>query len=154
MRRFMLLIPILFACGKTDKPAADTAATVAAAAAPAPAPPAMMTEADVAGTWTGTSTYEAPDTGSVKWTQVCAAGSCKGTIQGQKETLMSTYTIAGDSSIGTGAPTMDPMLKKKVTDHWVVHLKDGKAMGTGEQRLADKPDSVVHRYRFEGTRAP
>jgi hypothetical protein len=49
---------------------------------------------------------------------------------------------------------MDPALKKKVTDHWVVHLRDGKVVGTGEQRLADKPDSVVHRYRFEGSRAP
>lgn len=152
MRRFMLLLPILFACSKAETPKADTTNAMAAAAAAPMA--AALTEADVAGTWSGTSTYEAPDTGSVKWTQICAAGSCKGTIAGQKDTMMSTYTIAGDSSVGTGAPMMDPVLKKKVTDHWVVHLKDGKAVGTGEQRLADKPDSVVHRYRFEGSRAP
>ena len=148
MRRIMLLIPILFACGRSETPAADTATVAAAPAVVA------LTEADLAGTWSGTSTYEAPDTGSVKWTQVCAAGTCKGMIEGIKDTVMSTYVISGDSTIGTGATTIDPVTKKKITDHWVVHLRDGKVVGTGENRLADKPDSVVHRYRFEGSRAP
>ena len=151
MRRIVLLIPFLFACGKSETPAADTAAAAVAAAPPAPA---ALTEADVAGKWAGTSTYEAPDTGSVKWTQMCAAGTCKGMLEGQKDTMTSTYVISGDSCMGTGAAMMDPILKKKITDHWVVHLRDGKVVGTGENRLADKPDSVVHRYRFEGSRAP
>ena len=152
MRRFMLLLPILFACGRAETPPADTAAAAAAAAA-APAVVALS-EADLAGKWSGVSTMEAPDTGSMKWTQECAAGSCKGTVEGYKDPVMSTYVISGDSAIGTGAALMDPMLKKMVTDHWVVHIRDGKVVGTGLNRLADKPDSIVFRYRFEGSRAP
>ena len=146
MRRFMLLLPILFACNKAETPPADTATVSAAPAAPAVV---ALTEADLAGKWSGVSTMEAPDTGSVKWTQECAAGTCKGTIEGYKEPVMSTYVISGDSSIGTGAAMMDARLKKKVTDHWVVHIRDGKVIGRGETRLADKPDSVAFRYLFE-----
>ena len=149
MRRFMLLIPILFACGKSDTPPADTA--VAAAAAPAVA---ALTEADIAGKWSGVSTMEAPDTGSVKWTQECAAGSCKGTIDGFKDPVMSTYVISGDSIVGSSPAMMDPVRKVNVTDHWVVHIRDGKVVGTGMNKLATKPDSVVSRYRIEGARAP
>ena len=149
MRRFMLLLPILFACGRAETPAADTAA--AAAAAPAVV---ALTEADVAGKWSGVTMPEGSDSVVAKWTQDCAAGTCKGTIEGSKDVMTSTYVLDADSLIGTAPAMMDPMLKMRVTDHWVGRIRDGKVVGTGMNKLADKPDSVVFRYRFEGSRAP
>ena len=109
---------------------------------------------DVSGKWSGVTMPEGSDSVAARWTQDCAGGTCKGTIEGVKDVMMSTYELAGDSAIGTGAAAMDPVLKKKITDHWTLHLRDGKVVGTGMNRLADKPDSVVFRYRFEGSRAP
>ena len=150
MRRSILLLPLLFACGKAEAPPADTAA---AAPPPAPAVVALM-DADIAGKWAGVTKPEGSDSVVGKWTQECGNGTCKGTIEGMKEVMTSTYVIAGDSAAGTSAAMMDPMLKMKVTDHWTLRLKDGKVVGTGLNRLADKPDSVVFRYTFEGSRTP
>jgi hypothetical protein len=89
------------------------------------------------------------------WTQVCGAGTCTGTNQESPgDTVRSTYTIDADSAHGVSQPTMDPMLKVRVIDHWVGRPSGGQVTGRGWMTLADKPDSVVMRYRFTGSRAP
>ena len=155
MRRTLKLIPVVIAvmaCAKTETPPADTAAAMAPE--PAPMAPAAVTEADVAGTWTGTSKAEGGDTTTIKWTQVCAAGSCKGTTEGSKVVANATYTLAGDSAVGTTTPYSNPPMAKgaKIIDTWVVHFNGDNATGTGAMKLASKPDSVVMRYSFTGTR--
>jgi hypothetical protein len=153
MRRTLKLIPVVFAlmaCAKKETPPADTAAAMAPE--PAPMAPAAVTDADVAGTWTGTSKGEGGDTTTIKWTQVCGAGSCKGTTEGSKVTVNSTYTLAGDSAVGMSTPYDDPGMKKKVIDTWIVHFNGDNATGTGAMKLASKPDSVLMRYNFTGSR--
>lgn len=153
MRRVLMLVPVVLAvvaCAKTETPpAANSDTAMASATAPA------MTEADVAGTWKGTNMPMGSDSVVARWTQVCAAGSCEGTVEGSKETTQSAYTISGDSAVGVSQPFSDPAVKgAKVIDTWVVRVKDGTATGTGAMKLASKPDSVVMRYHFAGTRAP
>jgi len=155
MRRVVMMITVVAAvaaCAKTETPPADTA-TSGAAMAPAMAP--AMTEADVAGTWKGTSMPIGSDSVVAKWTQVCAAGSCKGTVEGSKVTIQATYTMSGDSAVGVSQPYSDPAIKGgDVIDTWVVRVTGNNATGTGAMKLASKPDSVVMRYRFAGSRAP
>jgi hypothetical protein len=153
MRRMLKLIPIVFAvmaCAKTETPPVDTAAAMAPE--PAPMAPVAVTEADVAGTWTGTSKPEGTDTMTIKWTQVCAAGSCKGTTEGSNVTANSTYTLAGDSAVGVSAPYTDRMMKARVIDTWTVHFNGDNVTGKGMMTLASKPDSVLMRYTFTGSR--
>jgi hypothetical protein len=160
MRRLSMLLPVvvaLVACKKTETPAADTAAA-AAPVAPAPVPVAVVavTEADVGGTWKGTSSPMGSDSVIAKWTQVCAAGTCKGSSEGNKAVISSTYTLAGDSAVGVSKPYAIPAAKgakgPTIVDHWTVHFKGDSASGTGVMNLASKPDSVVMAYHFTGTK--
>jgi len=147
MRRLILAVPfVLFACAKGETPPADSAV----------AAPAVLTEADIAGTWTGTAMAEGTDSVFAHWTQICAAGTCRGTsTENPKDTTVSTYVIAGDSSTGTAAPQADPAAGgAMVVDHWVARISGNQVIGTGRFTLADKPDSVVMRYRFTGTKTP
>jgi len=148
MRRLLFAVPFLFACAKAETPPADSAAMAAA--------PAALTEADVAGTWTGTGTIEGTDSVFAHWTQVCAAGTCRGTSTEQpKDTSVSNYVIAADSSVGTGQPMADAAMGgAMVVDHWVVRISGAQATGNGWFTLAAKPDSVVMRYRITGTKSP
>ncbi|MGQ0650401.1 MAG: hypothetical protein ACT4P7_22905 [Gemmatimonadaceae bacterium] len=113
-----------------------------------------MSEATVAGTWRGTTILEGSDSVLARWTHVCGTGQCKSTIDGSPETIPSVYHISGDSAFGTTPIYDDPVLKARVFDSWVLRWKDGKIVRTGVLKLGDKPDSVVLRYRFEGSRAP
>jgi hypothetical protein len=162
MRRVLKFIPVVavvLACAKTETPAADSAKSdtamapaMAPAAAPAVAP--ALTEADVAGTWKGTNMPMGSDSVVAKWTQVCAAGSCKGTVEGSKVTMHAAYTMSGDSAVGVSQPFASPAAKgAKVIDTWVVRVHGDTATGTGAMKLASKPDSVVMAYHFAGTRA-
>lgn len=148
-----MMIPVamaVVACAKTETPPADTAMSDAAMA---PAMAQAMTEADVAGRWTGTSTPVGSDSVVAKWTQVCAAGSCTGTAEGSPVTTKSTYTITGDSSVGVTQPYSDPSMKGgQVIDTWVARVNGENVTGTGAMTLASNPDSVVMRYRFAGSR--
>jgi hypothetical protein len=101
----------------------------------------------------GASTADGADTAAVQFTQICGDGMCTGIVVGMADTIMSTYTLSGDSAMGVSAPFMFPMVGANVTDSWTVRLQDGKAMGTGVMHLADNPDSVVFRYHFEATRS-
>ena len=147
MRRLILAVPFIFACARGETPPADSAALAAA--------PAALTDADVAGTWTGTATNEAPDTGSVQFTISCGTGACKLTTSAApNDTVNFTYVLQADSSVGTSTAFMDPAAKTMVVDHYVARLSSGTVVGNGWLTLADKPDSVVARYRFTGTKAP
>jgi hypothetical protein len=147
MRRYLLVLPLVFACAKGEEMPADSAAMAAA--------PAALIEADVAGTWTGTAMMAGSDSVFAHWTQVCANGTCRGTsTESPKDTVVSTYVIAADSSAGTSVPQTQPGVTGKVIDHWVVRVSGNQATGTGMFTLVDKPDSVVMRYRFTGTKNP
>jgi len=151
-----MVIPVLVvlaACAKKETPPADTAAAVVAPPmAPPPAP--AVTEAEAAGTWKGTSSPMGSDSVVSRWTQVCSAGTCKGTVEGSKLTVVAKYTLAGDSAVGTSTPYADPSRKGvKVIDTWIVHFNGDNVTGTGATKLASKPDSVVMAYHFTGSRA-
>jgi hypothetical protein len=150
-----MLIPVVVAvaaCAKTETPAADTAAAMAPAVAPAPAP--AMTEADVAGTWKVTTMPMGSDSVVAKWTQVCGAGVCDGTSEGSTVKMHSAYTISGDSAVGVSLPYSTPAAKgAKVINNWVSKGTGDNTTGTGHMNLASKPDSVVMRYHFAGSRA-
>lgn len=147
MRRYLFVLPFVLACARADETPADSAAA---------AMPPALTEADVAGTWTGTLMAEGSDSVMVNWTNICGAGTCRLTTQQVPgDTVTATYAIQGDSVVATSAAHADPMAKgAMVTDHWVARLSGGQVTGTGMLRLADRPDSVVMRYRFTGTRNP
>ena len=150
MRPAMMLVPFLvFACAKSETPKTDSTAPAAVTAAP-------LTEADVAGTWTGVAKVAGTDSVTAHWTQICAAGTCRGTSQeNMKDTIPSTYTIMGDSSVGVTQPYNAPAVGgAQVVDHWTAHIAGGKVTGAGHLTLASKPDSVVSRYTFEGAKQP
>lgn len=141
MRRMLILIPLLFACSKSE-----TAQGGASAA---------LTDADLAGTWKGVAMQQGSDSVFAHWTQICGAGACHGMLEGSTDTIPSSYTLAADSALGSSQPYDDPAIPgTKVIDSWVLHLKEGKAVGTGAFLMATKPDSVLMRYRFEGSRVP
>ena len=145
MRRLLFTLPLLVACAGSDTPPADSAAPAMA----------MISEADVAGTWTGTATMEGSDSVVLHWTQVCNGGTCRGTSQEQPgDTVVATYTIAGDSAVGVSAPYVDKSMGGiTVIDNWVSRPSGSQVTGYGWAKLADK-DSVVARIRFTGTKAP
>ena len=146
MRRFLLIVPLLVACGGAETPPADSAAA---------AMPPALTEADVAGTWTGTAINEPPDTGSVNFSITCGGGTCRQVLSAApNDTVPSTYVLAADSSTGTTSPFRDPQVNAMVIDHWVARVSGNQLSGHGWVTLADKPDSVVARYRFTGTKSP
>lgn len=146
MRRVLLLVPFLFACAKAETPPVDSAAMATAA-------PAALTEADVAGTWSGVAMMMESDSVIARWTQVCATGTCRGISEGMKDTVTSTYHLMADSAMGTSEAYSDPAAGgARVIDAFTLRLKDGKVVGTGVLRPDGKPDSVLMRYRFEGSR--
>lgn len=148
MRRFLLALPFLIACAGAETPPADSAAMAAA--------PVTLTDADVSGTWTGTAILEGTDSVIANWTQVCAGGTCRGTSkEAPSDTVVSTYVIEADSSRGTSQPYADKSMGgTMVIDNWVARISGNQVTGTGMFTLAAKPDSVLARYRFVGSKAP
>ena len=147
MRRYLLILPLLLACSKAETPPADSAA----------AAPAALTDADVAGNWSGTFKIEG-DTAAVSahWMDTCGAGTCRlTTVENPKDTVTVTYVLEGDSLRYNAAPHADPAFGgAMVTDAGVARISAGTINGNGVIRLADKPDSVMARYTFTGTKAP
>jgi hypothetical protein len=146
MRRYLFLIPFVFACGRAETPEADTAAMAAA--------PAALTEADVAGTWTGTAMMEGSDSVIAHWTNICSAGTCRfTTTESPKDTVTSNYVLEADSMRATSEPYVEPMAGgAMVIDTWVARVAGSQVTGTGMAKLAERPDSVVMRYRFTGSK--
>ena len=152
MRPYLLVVPALLACAKTEEAPADSAATTPAPAAA----PAAITDADVSGTWTGQAKIAGTDSTFAHFSITCGAGTCRSTsTESPKDTIASTYVLAADSSTGTSTPYADPTMKgAKVVDHWVAKPSGNQVTGHGWMTLADKPDSVLMRYTFTGTKAP
>lgn len=142
MRYALLVVPLAVACARGENAQEDASAA-----------PMALTDAAVAGTWMGEGMAMGSDSVIVRWTQVCGNGSCLGTIEGGTDTARSTYTLMGDSMVGTSAPYADAMAGgAMVVDSWVVHPKGDSVTGTGVLRLADMPDSVLMRYNVRGSR--
>ena len=147
MRRYLLVLPFLIACARAETPPADSAA----------AAPAALTDADVAGNWSGTFHIEG-DTAAVSahWSDVCGAGTCRlTTAENPKDTVTVTYVLEGDSVRYNAAAHADPAFGgAMVTDAGVARISGGQINGNGVISLAEKPDSVLARYRFTGTKNP
>jgi hypothetical protein len=152
MRKMFCLAFVLVACTKAETPAVDT---TAAAMTPAPV---LLTAADVSGKWNGMSMGETSDSVTARWTSESiddASGTL--TIEGSKDAIPFTRMFDGDSMVATStAPYVSPANPKAPKLHFrsVGRMKDGKLVGTMVNTLADKPDSVVARGRWEATRAP
>ena len=148
MRRYLLVLPFVFACAKGEEMPADSAAMAAA--------PAALTEADVAGNWSGNLMMEGSDSVVATWTEVCGVGTCRLVVStAPKDTVVGTYVIAGDSVTYTVAAHPDPSLGgAMITEAGIGRINGGQLTGSGQARLAAKPDSVVMRYRFTGTKTP
>jgi hypothetical protein len=149
MRRAIVLIPLLVACAQTETAQTDSAAMAAAA-------PAALTEAQVAGTWTGVATLTGTDSIIAHWTQVCANGTCRGTSQeAPNDTVTATYTLMADSMVGQSSAFTDPTFPgASLVDHWTVRATGDSVTGMGRFVLASNPDSVLVRYDIRGTRSP
>ena len=146
MRRYLLVLPFLVACGGGETPPADSAAA---------AMPPALTEADVAGNWSGNFMMEGSDSVVATWTDSCGGGTCRLVVSNApNDTIITTYVIAGDSMTYTGGPSRDPVVGAMVTDAGVARISGNQITGSGMVRLADKPDSVAYRYRFTGTKQP
>jgi hypothetical protein len=147
MRRYLLVLPFVFACAKGEEAPADSAAM----AAPA------LTEADVAGSWSGTVTIEG-DTAKVPWTDTCAAGTCRLVVSvAPNDTIVLNYTIQGDSVMYSRAqPYADTSLVKgaMLMENGVGRISGGQLNGNAKVTLADRPDSVVQRFSFTATKNP
>ena len=146
MRRYLLIVPFLAACAGSETPPADSAAAAA---------PAMLTEADVAGSWSGNFMIEGSDSVVATWTDTCGGGTCRLVVSNAPaDTLVLAYTLAGDSLSYTTGPNKDPQTGAMVNDAGVARVSGNQLTGTGIVRLAATPDSVLYRYRFTGTKSP
>ena len=150
MRKLVFLAAALVACSKAETPAADSTTAMAPA-------PAALTAADVAGSWKGVNMGETSDSVTSRWTTVRMddkSGTL--TVDGQKDAISYTTVFDADSMVATSAPYANPADAKapKLMFRSVARMKDGKLVGTSATMLADKPDSVVARGRFEATKAP
>ena len=146
----MLLAAALVACAKADTSTTDTSAGMVAA-------PAALTPADVAGNWNGTNLAGPGDSVIGRWTAVFI-GDSTGllTLQGAKDSIPYRMTFDADSMIVVSAPYVSSAAPEgsKVTFRGAGRLSDGKLVGSTVMTLADRPDSVVARSRWEATRAP
>ncbi len=148
MKKAMLLTAFIVACGPSETPKADSPAVAAV--------PAPLTAADVAGTWTGTTLAEASDSVIARWTVTGDGTNGKWVVDGSKDSVATTTTYAADSMIVTSVAYKDPVIKGNPTVMFrsIGRLTGGKLVGTAVVMPADKPDSVVARFRWEATRAP
>lgn len=145
MRKLMLaVVPFVLACARGEEASADSAA----------AAPAALTDADIAGNWSGNLMTEA-DSVIGTWSETCGGGTCRLVVSmAPKDTISLTYVIDGDSIRYTAAAHADPSLGgAMVTDAGAGHITASQITGKGTVKFADK-DSVAYTYKFTGTKAP
>jgi hypothetical protein len=89
------------------------------------------------------------------WSETCGSGTCRLVVStALNDTIVTTYTIAGDSVSYTAGPNKDPLSGAMVNDVGSAKITGNQIAGGGTITLAAKPDSVVMRYRFTGTKTP
>ena len=145
---YVLGVALLAGCG--EKPAPEPAPL------PPPPAPAAINLADVAGDWTVKTMPETSDSVLLTYVLHATAADTGWTITfpGRKPMAMQIMTM-GDS-IMTTVPPYESVLRKgeKVSTNGVLHLKDGKLVGTNVAHYqTTKPDSV-RTLRSEGTKNP
>lgn len=148
MKRSLGILALVLACGPAEQPAMDTAAMAA---------PAALSATELAGTWDGVMMAENSDSVLGRYVAVSPTGMDSRTIvEGDPDTVTVTHTFDGDSLIATSAPYVDDMMPNKptVTFRAVGRMQGGKLVGVSSVRLADMPDSVLARVRFEMTKRP
>jgi hypothetical protein len=144
----------LVACSKSESAKPDSTPAMAAT----PAAPAAVTAADMAGTVSGKVMAQNSD--SVLFAFTCISATTGNTTRcvgsnAPKDTVVYTYTLSGaDSVMFESAPftPSTPPKSPKLINHVVGHLSGNKWTGTAISVLAAKPDSVVVRERWEGTK--
>lgn len=153
----LLLVVAVVACTKDDAPS-DTAASVVPAGDTAALVAPALTAADVAGSWNGVTMAATGDSVLRRWTTVRTSDSTsKMLFDGAGDSVVVRSRFEGDSMVATSEPYAQRGAARnapKVVFRSVGRLRDGKLVGTSETMLANKPDSVVSRARWEATRAP
>ena len=146
MRRLLFAVPFLIACGGAETPPADSVA----------AAPAALTEADVAGTWTGTLKPEGSDSVLGNFTVMISGGSFTLiAASAPNDTIRGTYTISGDSSMYSAPAHADATFGgAMVTDAGTTRVSGNTFTARGSVRLAAKPDSVLLNYVATATKNP
>lgn len=146
MRKLMLLAAVLVGCAKSETPPADTAMA-----------PEMLTAEDIAGTWSGTTRIAGTDSVISRWTAMRMTDSTgRLAMEGRADTVAYTVRFDGDSMIVTSAAYVEPDMpgRPRVMFRSVGRLDGATLSGTSVTVLADRPDSVVARTEWSGTRVP
>jgi hypothetical protein len=152
--RLLIAAISLVACSKSESAKPDSTPAMAAT----PAAPAAVTAADMAAPVSGKVMPLNSD--SVLFTFACATAATPNTTKcvgsnAPKDTVTYTYTLSGaDSVMFESAPftPSTPPKSPKLVNHVVGHLAGNKWTGTATSVLAAKPDSVIQRTRWEGTK--
>jgi len=144
MRPAVLLLLTAVACADAE-PDAEPAVSTA------------LTAAQVNGTWSGRSMMVDSDSVLSTWTFASNSDTTGGVVfTGATDTIWYSTWFDGDSVVATSMPYADPGSPAgqpvMVTFRSVGRLLDGRMVGTSAQRLADRPDSVVSRDRWEASR--
>lgn len=142
----IFVLPVLFACSKTETPAADTTA-----AAPAAAPAPM----NVAGNWSVKVMPADKDTVLLTYTMVATNDKTgwKLTLPNRPTMEPRMVSMDNDSIVLDNGPYESVLRNKvKVWTHSSMHMEGDKLVGTTAAHYDKKgPDSVVM-LRTEGTR--
>ena len=149
MRRLVLLGCAVLLVGCAKREGGEAADTMAAA------PAAMLSGADLAGTWAVRAMAENSDSVLVTY-ELTATGTTDGwtfTFP-TRPPIPLRVQIAGDSVMIGGGPYESALRPGvQVTTEGVGRIMDGKLVGTTVAHYSTGADSVL-RLRFEGTRKP
>jgi hypothetical protein len=140
---------VLVACATNEAPEGDSAAAMTDDTA-------MLTRADLAGTWSGTTMVADGDSVVNTWTSRVDDSMGKLLIAGTTDSIPHRITLEGDSLVAVSeAYTSPDMPEAPVTFHSIGRQQaDGSFAGTVHIRLASNADSVVATNRWVMTRTP
>lgn len=149
MYRFALLLSVatLVACAPSEERSDEMAETPM---------PAMLSLADLAGTWNGRAMPEMGDSTLVTFTMVATADTAGWTMTfpGRDPIPVRVVSVAGDSVVTEAGPYESALRDKvMVTTRFVGRLQDGKMVGGFVARYQTTGADSVLRGRYEGTRA-
>lgn len=148
----LLVLPVLFACSKTETPAADTSAAAAPAAAPAAATPAPM---NVAGTWNVKVMPQDKDTVLLTYKLVATNDKTgwKLTLPNRPTMDARVTSMDNDSVVVENGPYQSVLRKAaQVWTHSSMHMDGDKLVGTTVAHYNTKKADSVAMLRLEGTR--